>query len=406
MRLAFLDPILPGDYTPMTPSQRPLGGTQSAVCYLAIALAARGHDVSILNNSKTLGKWDGVNCVGLQNGYAAAILNSFDVIVSTAVIGRFLRNLRVRCPIVLWTQHDIDQLAPLHPLLDGSERYLWNRFVMVSNWQAERYATRFKIKRERLQVMCNAISPLFQSQARPQPCFFEAARPPVLIYSSTPFRGLEVLIRAFPLIHSLVPGCTARIYSSMAVYSAPDDPYKLLYDTCRRTDGVEYCGSISQADLSAAYAMADIFAYPSTFRETSCISLMEAMASGCMVVSNNFGALSETAAGFGHLCARAQGSSDGEFADAYARFLARIVHESFNDASHHRNRLDDQRKYALNNCVWSARAVEWEQFLSKIAREAPRTGSPGRNERCPCGSGDRFKRCCGEILRTGEYMNA
>jgi glycosyltransferase involved in cell wall biosynthesis len=301
---------------------------------------------------------------------------------------------------VLWTGHDIDQSA-VSALLDGSERYVWNKIAMVSNWQAERYATRFKIKKESLCVLRNAIAPAFESVSRQQPYFFEAARPPVLIYSSTPFRGLHVLLHAFPLVRSLVPGCTARIYSSMAVYSAAEDNYKTLYDECRRIEGIEYCGSVSQIDLSVAYANADIFAYPSIFMETSCISLMEAMASGCMVLSNDFGAISETAAGFGHLCIRSRGSSDEEFGDAYARFVTRIIQEAFENPASYRDQLNKQKDFVLKNYLWSARAVEWEQFLNRATLETPRTKIPNRNEPCPCGSGVKFKKCCGEHLKIG-----
>jgi glycosyltransferase involved in cell wall biosynthesis len=408
MRLAFVDFIYPGDsaltdYTALTPLQRPLGGMQSSLCYLAMALAARGHDVSILNSSKKLGIFGGVSCLGFRNDFSAAALSAFDVVVCISPIGRYLRNAGLKCPMVLWTMHDIDQLGAIRTLLDGSERYLWNKIVMASDWQAGRYANRFKIRTDSLHVIRNAVSPAFESLSRPAPYFFEAARPPVLIYSSTPFRGLEVLLGAFPLIRALVRGCTAQIYSSMAVYAESDDRYEALYDRCRQTDGVEYYGSVSQADLSEAYANADVFAYPSIFRETSCISLMEAMASGCMVLSTDLGALSETAAGFGHLCARSQGSSDEEFGHEYARFAAGMIRQAVEDPISCRNRLNEQRAFVAKNYLWSSRAVEWEQVLNTVAHEAPRTRSPGRNESCPCGSGERFKRCCGELLQSGQY---
>ena len=48
MRIAFVD-FTPWDYTPLFARRGPLGGTQSAVCYLSRQLAADGCDVSLVN---------------------------------------------------------------------------------------------------------------------------------------------------------------------------------------------------------------------------------------------------------------------------------------------------------------------------------------------------------------------
>lgn len=48
LRIVFLDPI-EWDYVIDTPRVRPLGGSQSALCYLAEELAKRGHAVALYN---------------------------------------------------------------------------------------------------------------------------------------------------------------------------------------------------------------------------------------------------------------------------------------------------------------------------------------------------------------------
>lgn len=396
MRITFID-FATFDYTPATPLERPLGGMQSALCYLAGALADRGHDIVLINQTTQAGTFGGVTCVNVSDARAAARLRSTDIVVSISCAGASLRQGGLQCPLVLWTGHDITEKA-VQALSRFNERLAWNRIVMVSQWQADRFSEAFKINKASIRVIGNAIAPPFESVFR-QNYFFETGRPPVLAYTSTPFRGLNVLLRAMPILRSLIPGCTARIYSSMAVYqSAPgDDRYAALYDQCRQTEGVEYCGSLSQSALSAAMADVDILAYPSTFLETSCIVLMEAMASGCMVISSDQGALPETAAGFGYLCRREAGDSEDAYADHYARFATRIIQEAYGDAANVRSRLESQRAHARKNYVWSSRAEAWEQFLEEIAHQPP-PKLPQRNEPCLCGSGQKFKRCCGALI--------
>ncbi|MGN6750101.1 MAG: glycosyltransferase [Xanthobacteraceae bacterium] len=340
----------------------------------------------------------------------ATILNGFDAIISISAASEIWRNMGVTRPLVLWTGHDVNEL-PVQTLRSDSERDLWDKFVLVSSWQADRFSTTFKIKRERITVLRNAIAPAFERSFRKQLYFFRSGQPPVLFYASTPFRGLDVLISAFPLIRTLIPRCEAQIYSSMAIYQTPfeQDAYRHLYELCRRTEGVHYIGAIGQAALAQAMSKADIFAYPSTFAETSCIALMEAMASGCMILSAKLGALPETAAEFGGLCERPADSTPGQFAELYARFVAEAIHDAYKNPDLTSARLDEQRAFALKNYSWSKRAAEWETMLSDLVRQPAQTiqqvtancseysrqSKVGRNDPCPCGSGNKYKRCCG-----------
>ncbi|TAF85606.1 MAG: hypothetical protein EAZ49_25965 [Oscillatoriales cyanobacterium] len=61
MKIGFLDTYT-WDYNIETPYREPLGGTQSAICYLAEALAALGNEVFLLNNTSEPGMWRGVDC--------------------------------------------------------------------------------------------------------------------------------------------------------------------------------------------------------------------------------------------------------------------------------------------------------------------------------------------------------
>ena len=71
-----------------------------------------------------------------------------------------------------------------------------------------------------------------------------------------------------------------------------------LYNQIKQIDGINYHPSISQKELANHVKDSLLYVYPCVEEETSCICLMEAMASGCICLVNNIGALYETSAGY------------------------------------------------------------------------------------------------------------
>ena len=119
-----------------------------------------------------------------------------------------------------------------------------------------------------------------------------------LIYSSTPYRGLEILAEVFPEIKKRVPHATLHAYSSFDVYGKEyikqNDDFQWLYDKLKNMDGVSWFESIPQKDLAVEQMKAELLAYPNIFPETSCLTVMECQAAGTPTVTSNYAALQET----------------------------------------------------------------------------------------------------------------
>lgn len=365
MKFVFLDNI-DIDYTVDTPYREPLGGSQSALCYLSEALAAAGHDVHIVNHTTSEGVVRGVHMYSFASDFVAAFAPTPDVAIILNRSGWAAQVKPVLAPetrLVLWMQHADDQPGA-EPLKDAAERGYYNGFAFVSDWQRARFIDRFRVDGARAGVMRNAIGPRFSGMfAQGEPIGAAKAWPPVLAYTSTPFRGLDVLLNVFPSIRARRQGVRLKVFSSMQVYHDPsgNDPFERLYAKARATEGVDYVGSLPQPELARELRQAAILAYPSTFAETSCIAVMEALASGCRVVTTELGALGETTDGFGMLVPTGP-DMPGAFADACVAAIDRAAGPG------NEEELRRQVDHMNSEVTWAMRAREWAEWVAGLPR--------------------------------------
>ena len=364
MKIAFFDPI-EWDYSPASPKEKPLGGSQSGLCYLSSELAKSGHEVVLVNQIQYPGVYEGVYCPGMDTGGNSEFLNRFDVVVVlNGPIGITLRDWGVKSRMILWCQHDVDQQT-VQNLNHSAERQAWDGYALVSDWFLKRYHSTFGIPRKKMKIMRNAIAPMFENVPDREP-FFRRGDGPVLVYSSTPFRGLGILLMAFPMIHAAIPDCRLKVYSSMGVYQmfGEQDQYHVLYELCRSIEGSEYIGSISQTELATAFLDTDIMAYPNTFPEGACIAVMEAMASDCLIATSDLGALPETTAGYGFL-SEVKKNILGHAA-SYAQMVIGIINDAYAAPDEFEKRLAEQKAFTNTTYSWGSRSREWEEWLLKM----------------------------------------
>lgn len=371
MRLTFAD-IIPWDYRVDTPYRRPLGGSQSALCYLAEALAELGHEVSLLTFTTEPGRCRGVECLSLHQPVSLAWLHSQDAVILLNSAGQaqaMRQQMGPKTRLILWTQHAHDQPA-MQALHDPQERDSYDAIVVISNWQRDQFHAHFGIEFSRMHVLRNAIGPAFRHLFPEGASILSAKeRPAVLAYTSTPFRGLEVLLELFPLIRAAVPGVTLKVFSSMKVYQIPqtqdEAEYGRLYRLCREIEGVEHIGSLPQPELARQLRSVSVLAYPNIFPETGCIAAMEAMASGCLIVTSDLGALPETTAGFARLIP-ILGEDGPRYKDRFGReTIAALQTLARPDASDLEAHLQQQVAFINHSVTWSQRAREWSDWLEK-----------------------------------------
>ena len=215
------------------PETHPLGGSETAALRLALALKRLGENVQIITEAEQLSQ------------------HRCDIFISLRVWQVFRDGLYPGKRNFLWCHDDSNQpfvkdledvqiAKPIYDRLDG--------LVMLSYYMAQRWIATLNVPVNKVIMTTNGI-PLQRFKPHPEKL---AARKPWAFYSSTPFRGLEPLLLAWPHILQAVPEAQLHICSSMKVYDPDgnlDTQFNPLYEKAKNLPGIHYHGSVGQAEL-------------------------------------------------------------------------------------------------------------------------------------------------------------
>src|SRR5262245_37190038 len=201
LSLCFLD-VIRWDYDVNTPTLRPLGGSQSALCYLAVELARMGHSITLLSGTSRPGVVSGVTCLHYDNANRQFFTDrKFDAVIvlnGPAERSALRWDLPQSTMLIMWTGHAVDQPA-MRGLWSRNNRKKWDHIVCVSDWHRRTVIEAFGVDPARLSVLRNAIAPTFEGLFLSRDTLIDAKSDGLrLAYTSTPFRGLAVLLEIFP----------------------------------------------------------------------------------------------------------------------------------------------------------------------------------------------------------------
>ena len=259
---------------------------------------------------------------------------------------------------ILWVQHFVNQ-KEIENL--GSKDYIdaLDYIVFNSNWNFEKFYYQFKIPESKSLVIKNAVEKI-EFQEKPKDKIN-------LIYHTTPWRGLVHLLKIFKDLN--LEKVELTICSSTKIYGKKFDEvyakkYENIFNECKKTRNVNYLGFIDNKKIIELLKKAHIYAFPSIWPETSCISAIEAMAAGCEIVSTNLGALYETCAPFGTLVGFDRNFDNLE--KKYSKALLKSIKNYWSDEN--QNKLKLQRESINATYSWDVRSVEWKNFFNEARK--------------------------------------
>lgn len=338
-----------------------LGGSETAALHMARELTKLGHYVRVFSQCEKAGEYDGVPYLPISEWLPYCMNTSHDITIIQRMPEAFSNRMASRLNI-LWC-HDL-ALGRASGQFRG---ILWNvdQVAVVSKFMADQYKEVYGLPDSVLWQTRNGVDlDLFK------PFQHEPRQPKKLVYSARPERGLDRLLRdIFPALLKEDPGLKLTLLG----YDNMVDHMREFYQQINQLiaqfgDRIEGPAFATKDQLYRHYATARAYIYPTpgptspTFREVSCISAMECMASGLPIVTSRAGALPETIGeGAGILI---DGDPDS---DAYRTAFIEATLRFVSDESAWLAASEAGRRHAAG-LSWAAEAEQWsERFCQLIA---------------------------------------
>jgi len=259
---------------------------------------------------------------------------------------------------VVWQQLSYDQ-QNVALMRDKSFVDRVDCFVYVSNWQYEKFRNIYNIPEYKSVVIKNATESFVYTQ--------RSQGKMKLIYTSAPNRGLDVLLDAFEVLSR--DDIELDVYSSTIIYGSDyskqvDHVFKPLFDRASNMKNVNYKGYGENSVVREALQQSHIFAYPSTFEETSCMAAIEAGSAGCKLITTNYGALYETGSEYATMVPF--NSNRSMLVRSYAKALNQAINNYWKQEN--LDLLQKQSDYFNTFYNWQVRTSQWKNLFNHIIK--------------------------------------
>jgi glycosyltransferase involved in cell wall biosynthesis len=273
------------------PGQK-ISGSEYMAIYMAKEFRDLGYRVFVfgsfenifkkIDNQKTLEGIQYIDCSFFSNF-------CLTYIVDILIVSRQLDNLAYYeniKSVYLWL-HDILPLGDYRFIQMHRDKF--KGMICVSEWQKRYIMKHTKLDEHFFHVSRNAIHPKRFLQQSIEPIQRTPFR---FIFTSDPNRGFSNFVEMIPWIKERYPTSTFYLFGKSEQITEKDQKsIQTLHETY--SPFIFLRPRVPQDELVKELQKSDIWLYPTCFEETYCISSVEAMASGCLVVTFSYAALCE-----------------------------------------------------------------------------------------------------------------
>lgn len=262
-------------------------------------------------------------------------------------------------------QDDIGRFDLIFCLSEWSRKYFLNLYA--------------EARKDKVIVTRNGIDTrLFLREPRKQGIRFT--------YSSSPDRGLEQLLSFWPKIRKIAPEAELHVYygfhtwdkmnatiTNPVIRNLAEMRVAFLKEQMRLNGehGVVDHGRVSQVELAKSFLASTLWLHPTNFKETSCITAMEAQAAGCVPVTTSLAALSETVR-YGMLIKPS--NTDERYEQEFLSSIRWLLEDSsvpdrVGSFPRRPELAEEGRKWALGNLSWTQVAGRWEEIFEDAMKK-------------------------------------
>jgi glycosyltransferase involved in cell wall biosynthesis len=260
---------------------------------------------------------------------------------------------------ILWSHHSYDQ-----PIFVNFQHQIVDHIVTPSHWAKKQLIKYHSVPKEKITVIPNGVSDIFTFYENKSKSF---------IYTSIPYKGLELLPKIIPLILQKHPDTKFKIFSSMSLYGLTEDPYSDLYEELKSIPNVEYSRAVDQEDLIKHYQESAFFIHPNIWEETFCVSMSEAMKCGCYPIITDIGAIPEVATENFASIIPIEGERTPQGYKVTESFINRfaevccIALDYFEKDREYYNQISKSlSNHISQKCDWIKISKEWKKLIAKI----------------------------------------
>jgi len=390
MKIAFIDPlglVYDGD----TLSKRGLGGSEYAVVMMSRELQKIGFEVTVFNNcndeTSSSGIYDNVRYVDHSE---ADFSERFDITIVSRTTIPFLEPQRYH-HMVMASKYRVMWLHDTFAWGDESipnllETGVIHQLFTLSDFHTVYTTTsdHFNIKR-----MFEVMKPyIFQTRNGATKHIDEVDISQKdknhFVYASAVTKGLNPLLQLiWPKVKEKIPDARLTVVGGFYKFSDKAEPDKQEQDLIRYQKefensnlDVSFTGVVSQQKVAETIANATFMLYPTEYPETFGISTLESLLYKTPVITNNFGALEETAIDLACYKTDYPIVPNGLFPYINAEEQSKKFVDLVLEAYHNDYLLMQKQNYCdvVNDIYsWSTIALQWKQhFYRKVEDYLPK----------------------------------